>query len=65
MERSNGTKKGLRLVATTIFLAAALLSTGCGQNALMNPVSDPAQEQGAAINNAGTNLNPAGTNLNP
>jgi len=64
MERTSGMAKGLRLVATTIFLAAALISTGCSENALMNPVNDSAQGD-AIANTAGNDLNPAGNDLNP
>jgi len=64
MERTGGMKKGLRLVATGLFLMAALSSMGCGQNALMNPLA-PAQNQGAVANTAGNTMNPAGNNLNP
>jgi hypothetical protein len=38
MERTNGLKRGLKAAAITILLATSMLSTGCGQNALMNPV---------------------------
>ena len=64
MERTNGMKKGLRIAAVSFFLFAALLSTGCGQNALMNPVIDSSQG-GAIANPAGNELNPAGNELNP
>ena len=64
MERTNGMKKGLRMAAVSFFLFAALLSTGCGQNALMNPVPDSSQG-GAIANPAGNELNPAGNELNP
>jgi len=64
MERTNGMKKGLRMAAVSFFLLAALLSTGCGQNALMNPVPDSSQG-GAIANPAGNELNPAGNELNP
>ena len=64
MERTNGMKKGLRMAAVSFFLLAALLSTGCGQNALMNPVIDTSQG-GSIANPAGNELNPAGNELNP
>ena len=53
MERSRGMKKGLRMAAVSFFLFAALLSTGCGQNALMNPVIDTAQS-GTLVAHSGT-----------
>ncbi len=65
MERTSGMKKGLRLVATSVFLMAALLSTGCGENTLMGPSTDTAQNSGAVTSNAGNNVNPAGNNVNP
>ncbi|HKW51473.1 MAG TPA: hypothetical protein VJQ53_07045 [Candidatus Eisenbacteria bacterium] len=46
-------KKGLRMAAVSFFLFAALLSTGCGQNALMNPVIDTAQS-GTLVAHSGT-----------
>ena len=64
MERKSGVKQGIKAAATTIFLMAALLSTGCGQT-LMGPSTDTAQNTGVVASNAGTNVNPAGTNVNP
>jgi hypothetical protein len=66
MERTSGMKKGLRQVATVVFLAAALASTGC--NTLMGPSSsttDTAQNSNVVANDAGNNVNPAGNNVNP
>ena len=72
MERSRGMKEGLRLVAMSVFLMAALLSTGCGENALMNPIEDSSQAQMASANGAGHDaelakkkMEPAGHNLTP
>jgi len=66
MERTRGLKKGLKGVATAMFLAAALMSTGCGENALMNPVSnDAAQGQQISNSDAGREPNPAGRQSNP
>ena len=66
MERSRGMKKGLRMAAVSFFLFAALLSTGCGQNALMNPVPDSSAQGGTTIASpAGNDLKPAGNELNP
>ena len=64
MERSRGMRNGLRVVATSVFLLAALLSTGCGQNALMNPVSEQVGGENMA-NQSGHNLRPAGHNQRP
>jgi outer membrane murein-binding lipoprotein Lpp len=47
MERSSAVKQGLRVVLTSVFLAAALLTTGCGDNALMNPLSETVQDGGS------------------
>ena len=63
MERSSAVKQGLRLVATSVFLAAALLTTGCGENALMNPVGDQVQD-GGTVNAARTDVNAARTDIN-
>jgi len=51
MERTSGMKKGLRMAAVSFFLFAALLSTGCGQNALMNPIPDSNAPGGVAAAN--------------
>jgi outer membrane murein-binding lipoprotein Lpp len=63
MERSSAMKQGLRLVATSVFLAAALLTTGCGENALMNPVNETVQD-GGTVNAAKHDLNAAKHDLN-
>lgn len=65
MERSSGTKKGLRLAVVSFFLLAALLSTGCGQNALMNPVIDSAQGGNVLANPGDHTQNPADHSQNP
>jgi hypothetical protein len=64
MERTSGMKQGLKLAATSFFLMAALLSTGCSSNMLMNPVSNT-QGQGTVVNPAGQPSNPAGQRSNP
>jgi len=64
MERTRGMKKGLRMAAVSFFLFAALLSTGCGQNALMNPIPDSAQSQDTALN-SGQPSNPSGQPSKP
>lgn len=40
MKRSSGLRAGMKRAAAALFFAAALASTGCGQNALVNPVVD-------------------------
>jgi|KBSSwiStaDraftv2_1062776.scaffolds.fasta_scaffold472261_1 outer membrane murein-binding lipoprotein Lpp len=63
MERSSAVKQGLRVVLTSVFLAAALLTTGCGDNALMNPLSETVQD-GGSLNAARTDVNAARTDVN-
>jgi hypothetical protein len=70
MERTNGLKRGLKAAAITILLATAMLSTGCGQNALMNPVSQTEVGGGAAtanhdVNAANHDVNAANHDLTP
>jgi hypothetical protein len=65
MERTNGTKKGLRIAAVGFFLFAALLSTGCGQNALMNPVIDSSQGGTLVANSGAQDPKPAGQPSKP
>jgi hypothetical protein len=68
MERSKGTQSGLKRVMTAMFLAAALASTGCGQNALLNPTAGQVQAAGTGSSSASTashDLNPAGHEINP
>jgi hypothetical protein len=40
MERTRNLKSGLKAATVVVFFAAALLSTGCSNNALMNPQFD-------------------------
>jgi len=66
MERTNGIQSGVKRLLMALCLAAALASTGCGQNALMNPTSD--QLSGGTsqtANKAASDLNPAASDLNP
>ena len=66
MERTNGIQSGVKRLLMALCLAAALASTGCGQNALMNPTSD--QLSGGTsqtANKATENVNPASENVNP
>ena len=64
MERSSAVKQGLKVVATSVFLMAALLTTGCGENALMNPVGDQVQD-GGTVNAARNDANAARNDANP
>lgn len=68
MERSKGTQTAVKKVITAMFLAAALASTGCSQNALLNPTADQIQAAGSGSSSAsatGHELNPVGHELNP
>ena len=69
MERTNGLKQGLKAAAITILLATSMLSTGCGQNALMNPVGQTEVGSGNAanhdVNAANHDVNAANHDLTP
>ena len=64
MERSSAVKQGLRAVLTSVFLAAALLSTGCSDNALMNPLNETVQD-GGSVNAAKNDAQPAKNDAQP
>jgi hypothetical protein len=66
MERIKGVQNGAKMLLTALFLATALASTGCGQNALLNPTAD--QISGGTsqtANKATQDLNPTAQDLNP
>ena len=65
MERTNGLKARMKKAAAAMFLAAALASTGCGQNAVMNPIVDDSAVSEQTANAAGHQQNPAGHQQNP
>jgi len=68
MERSRGIQKEWKKVVTAMALAAALASTGCSGNALLNPTADHVQAAGSgggSASTAGHNANPSGHNVNP
>jgi hypothetical protein len=48
-----------------VFFAAALLSTGCSSNALMNPQPDLSAQGSQTAHAGGHDLNPDGHSLNP
>lgn len=48
MERTHGTTQGLKKVVAVLALMAAMASTGCGENALLNPTSDQISAGGDA-----------------
>ena len=65
MERSRNLKSGLRAATVAVFFAAALLSTGCSNNALMNPQMPSSAQGGQVANSAGSDLQPAGNDIQP
>ena len=48
MERTKGSTQGLKKAAVMLALMAAMASTGCGQNALLNPTADQIAAGGGA-----------------
>jgi hypothetical protein len=60
MERTRGLKSGLKAAAVTVFFAAALLSTGCSSNALMNPQPSLNAQGGQTAQSGGHVLLPGG-----
>jgi len=64
MERTGNLKSGLKAATVAVFFAAALLSTGCSSNALMNPQmsstngTQTAHADGHAANPSGHSTNP-------
>ena len=66
MERTGNLKSGLKVATVAMFFAAALLSTGCSNNALMNPQMSGAHSSQSAQSAGGNELNPTGGNeMNP
>jgi len=66
MERTKGIQNGAKRLLTGLILAAALASTGCGQNALLNPTADQVSGGTSQIANKATqDLNPTSQDLNP
>jgi len=61
MERTKNLVSGLKAAAVAVFFAAALLSTGCSNNALMNPTM-PSSGQGVSTAHpvGGSEANPTG-----
>ena len=67
MGRSRGLQSGLKKVVSVVFLAAALASTGCGQNALLNPTAEQVEAgvgSGSSNETRGT-MNPTKGTMNP
>ncbi len=65
MERTKDLKSGLRAAVVVVFFAAALLSTGCSNNALMNPQPNLAQGGQTGAHSGSHDLNPGSHDLNP
>lgn len=73
MERTKGTTQGIKKVVAVLALLAAVASTGCGENALLNPTADQIsaggdsnQAKAVTTDSGGQGLNPAGgQGLNP
>jgi len=65
MERTRNCKSGLKAATVAVFFAAALLSTGCSNNALMNPQPNLGAQGVQTANSAGNDLKPAGNDLKP
>ena len=65
MERTRNLKSGLKAATMVVFFTAALLSTGCSSNALMNPQPDLSAQGTQTAHAGGHDLNPGGHNLNP
>jgi len=65
MERTRNLKNGLKAATMVVFFAAAVLSTGCSNNALMNPQPNMSAQGGQSAQSTGDNLKPTGDNLKP
>jgi len=65
MERSRNLKSGLKAATVVVFFAAALLSTGCSNNALMNPQPELSAQGGQTAHSGGHTSNPDGHVSNP
>jgi len=66
MERTNGIQSRTKKTVAVLFLLAAMASTGCGQNALMNPTADQLSSSGSSVPGKGGNdRKPVGNDRNP
>jgi len=65
MERTRNLKSGLKAATVAVFFAAALLSTGCSNNALMNPQPNLSAQGGQIASSAGNDIKPAGNDIKP
>jgi hypothetical protein len=60
MERSRGMKRAKAAAIKVLVLAAAIASTGCSGNALMNPVQNSSAQGGQTASLSGQTNHPAG-----
>lgn len=72
MERKNGRTQGLKKVVATLALMAAMASTGCGENALLNPTADQISAgsdangaKGVVVDHGGQTMLPGGQPMLP
>jgi len=70
MERTSGRTQGLKKAVAVLALMAAMASTGCGQNALLNPTSDQisaggGSNQAKSVTSGSHDPNPAAHDPNP
>ena len=66
MERTKRIQSGAKKLLMALCLAAALASTGCGQNALLNPTADQVSGGTSQTSNkTASDLNPVAADLNP
>ena len=65
MERTKQMKSGLKAATVAFFFAAALLSTGCSGNALLNPQSNQNAQSTQTASGAGNDVKPAGNDVKP
>ena len=65
MERTKNLVSGLKAATVAMFFAAALLSTGCSNNALMNPQPNLGAQGVQTAHAGGQPGNPGGQLGNP
>jgi len=65
MERSKNLRGGFKAATVAAFFAAALLSTGCSNNALLNPLPNSRAQSAQTANSGGQQPNPGGQQPNP
>ena len=65
MERTKDLKSGLRKATLAVFFTAALLSTGCSANALLNPQPNTSAQGTQTANGGSQPPNPGSQPINP